>query len=214
VLAQVFQDVCAAGALPMAPRLACVCTVWASTVHDTPELWRVLDTAALPASSSRPVAAKPSAAAGGPLRKRATAGGGGGAAAAAASGSAADHVPSRAEAGLRAWLASGRLQLLQELVLCCPGSTASQRTYLQDAGSEAAEASAAGGSGSGGRKGAGRDSSSSSSSSSNEGIELSGQLLMHVAQACPALRSVSISGNPGLKAAVSGPLVANTRCCQ
>lgn len=54
---QVFQAVCARGALPMAPRLACVCSRWRAAVAETPELWRVLNTAKLPARAGRSAAA-------------------------------------------------------------------------------------------------------------------------------------------------------------
>jgi hypothetical protein len=90
LLLQVFLRVCAAGALPMAPRLACVCASWAAAVAETPELWRILDTQYLPAAGS----------AKSPAGKR-------------KKGGAAQQRRHTADEGLASWLATGRLQQLQ-----------------------------------------------------------------------------------------------------
>jgi hypothetical protein len=97
---QVFLRVCAAGALPMAPRLACVCSSWAAAVAETPELWRVLDTQFLPAAAAGRFPAS-SPAGKGLAGKRSV---------------KRDGVQKQgysADEGLAAWLAAGRLQQLQ-----------------------------------------------------------------------------------------------------
>ncbi|KAF8068240.1 SPP1 [Scenedesmus sp. PABB004] len=104
VLAKIFGAACAAGALPAAPRLACVCSAWAAAVSEAPELWAALDTAHLPARARR--SAKPAKKA----RGRGGGPGGGG------------RVPASADAGLRAWAESGRLARLARLRLSCPGT--------------------------------------------------------------------------------------------
>lgn len=52
VLAQILRAACARGALPTAPRLACVCRGWAAAVASLPELWSSIDTARLPSKSA------------------------------------------------------------------------------------------------------------------------------------------------------------------
>ena len=96
VLAQIFQAVCKHGALPMAPRLACVCSSWHAAVLATPELWRLLDTAAIPKRAW----SQPSSRGGKGKGKR-----------------GAGQRPLTAQEGLSQWTASGRLQQLQVLLL-------------------------------------------------------------------------------------------------
>lgn len=82
----------------MAPRLACVCSSWSAAVTATPELWHILDTAAVPNKSwpqSRQLASPTKQG-----RKRAAA-----------------SRQLTAEQGLSLWVASGRLQELQSLLL-------------------------------------------------------------------------------------------------
>lgn len=105
VLTQIFQAVCKHGALPMAPRLACVCTSWQAAVAATPELWHILDTAAI--SSKAWVQQNAHGRSRGPKAPRAKG---------KASGASAVGFVS-AEQGLRRWLEIGRLQQLQVLVL-------------------------------------------------------------------------------------------------
>lgn len=105
VLTQIFQAVCKHGALPMAPRLACVCTSWQAAVAATPELWRILDTGAI--SSKAWVQQNAQGRGRGPKAARAKG---------KARGASAARFVS-AEQGLRQWLESGRLQQLQVLVL-------------------------------------------------------------------------------------------------
>lgn len=113
VLAQVAQRVCKHGSLPMAPRLACVCTSWSAAVDATPELWRMIDTAAIPAKSW--VQEEP---AGGGVRsppsKKQQGAGKGKQPAGRRKGA---NKQLSAEQGLRLWAGSGRLQELQALLL-------------------------------------------------------------------------------------------------
>lgn len=113
VLAQIFLAVCKHGALPMAPRLACVCTSWSAAVDATPELWHLIDTAAIPARSwvQEPavggVRSPPSEKQQGAKGKQ-------------AAGRKGKRLS--AEQGLRLWAASGRLQELQALLLYGEGA--------------------------------------------------------------------------------------------
>lgn len=110
VLTQVALAVCKHGALPMAPRLACVCTSWSAAVDATPELWRLIDTAAIPARSwvqepaSGSVRSPPSKKQQGAKGKQAV-------------GRKGANKQLSAEQGLRLWVESGRLQELQALLL-------------------------------------------------------------------------------------------------
>jgi hypothetical protein len=100
----------------MAPRLACVCTSWSAAVGATPELWRLIDTAAIPARSwvQEP-------AVGGvrspPSKKQQGAKGG-----KQGAGRKGANQRLSAEQGLRLWAASGRLQELQALLLYGEGA--------------------------------------------------------------------------------------------
>jgi hypothetical protein len=89
----------------MAPKLACVCSSWNAAVAATPELWHILDTAAVPKKSWPSGRQGASPAKHG--RKKAA---------------AAKQLT--AEQGLSLWVASGRLQELQSLLLYGDGTAA------------------------------------------------------------------------------------------
>jgi hypothetical protein len=166
-------------------------------VDATPELWRVLDTSRLPSSSNRPWPGSTSSSPGGGKgSKKAGSSSAAAAAAAAAGGGAGGQRSSRAEAGLRRWLAHGRLEQLRQLTLCCPGSSSSQLLTVLDEGSDAA----AGGGGRRRAPGSGGDDDGAGGCY----VDLSAALLQQLADACPHLKSVSLTGTPSLKAAVSG----------
>lgn len=118
MLAQIFLSVCKHGALPMAPRLACVCTSFNAAVAATPELWCLIDTAAIPNGSwvqapggarSPPGKSKGAAAAKG--KQKQPAGGRKGA-----------STQLTAEQGLSQWVTSGRLQQLQTVLVYGEGA--------------------------------------------------------------------------------------------
>lgn len=110
VLAQICLAVCKHGALPMAPRLACVCTSWSAAVDATPELSRLVDTAAIPARSwlQEPVGGGVRSP---PSKKQQ------GAKGKQAAGRKGANKQLSAEQGLRLWAESGRLRELQALLL-------------------------------------------------------------------------------------------------
>lgn len=141
---QIFAAVCSSGALPMAPRLSCVCKSWASAVAETPELWKVLDTQYLSsASSAAGQCPSPNGKArSGPAGHRHKRGAG--SSSSITRGGVGRHAA--VEAGLRQWVASGRLQELQDLRVHCAGSS---HLSLEDpqffADEEAAAADPAGG---------------------------------------------------------------------
>uniref|UniRef100_A0A383W243 Uncharacterized protein n=1 Tax=Tetradesmus obliquus TaxID=3088 RepID=A0A383W243_TETOB len=178
VLAKVFLRVCAAGALPMAPRLACVCSSWAAAAAETPELWSVLDTQYLPAAaagSSRGAGSSRSC----PASKRKKA------------AEQQQRHGYTADEGLASWLAAGRLRQLQELRISCAGSShlsLEDPVFFEDA--EAAAAAAGSGSGT----------KSNSSLLGGGCAEIGGQVLLLLAQGCPQLRRVTVSGAPSFRA--------------
>jgi hypothetical protein len=90
----------------MAPKLACVCSSWNAAVAATPELWQILDTAAI---SSRSWAHNSQGRTVSPAktgRKK---------------GAAAKQLT--AEQGLSLWVSSGRLRELQSLLLYGDGAS-------------------------------------------------------------------------------------------
>lgn len=134
---QIFLSVCSTGALPMAPRLASVCTNWSAAVAETPEIWKVLDTQHLsPSATAAAVAVSPA----GPSSsdRRGNSGRDGNLTppaqkrrkgrsnsssynSLAAARRAAGHAV--VNEGLKQWALSGRLQQLQSLRLVCAGSS-------------------------------------------------------------------------------------------
>lgn len=163
VLAKVFLRVCAAGALPMAPRLACVCSSWAAAAAETTELWSVLDTQYLPAAaagSGRSSGSSRSC----PASKRRKA------------AEQQQRQGYTADEGLASWLAAGRLRQLQELRISCAGSShlsLEDPVFFKDA-----EAAAAAGSGSSGSRSAGGGLLGGGCA------EIGGQVLLLLAQGC------------------------------
>jgi hypothetical protein len=119
----------------MAPRLACVCTSFNAAVSATPELFKLLDTAAIPAKAW----AQPSGSERSPKGSKHGK---------ARSISSKGAKLLSAEEGLRHWLATGRLAQLQALLLYGEGSASAQDGAVQGGGSFAAAAAAAGGGGS------------------------------------------------------------------
>jgi hypothetical protein len=178
VLAQIFLAVCKHGALPMAPRLACVCTNWTAAVAATPELWRLIDTAAIP---NRAWGQHPSAARSPPGK---TKGAGTKSAGKAARKGSAKQQPLSAEQGLSQWVASGRLQQLQALLLYGEGGTGAACAGPHD--------------------GAGRDANR----------QLSAALLMQIADSCQKLQRVSLFGAWSLRPEVREPCCAQRSMLQ
>lgn len=125
----------------MAPRLASVCSTWATAVADTPELWRTLDTQYLSASTAGASAAV------GPSSRGETAGQkrkkGSSSRASPAKSKAAGHAA--VVAGLKHWVLQGRLQKLQDLRVACVGSSHLSLEDPQFFADEGAGGAAAGG---------------------------------------------------------------------
>lgn len=165
VLAQIFLAVCKHGALPMAPRLACVCTNWTAAVTATPELWRLIDTAAIP---NRAWGQHPSSARSPPGKSK-------GAGTKRAGKAVGKQRLLSAEQGLSQWVASGRLQQLQALLLYGEGGSGLGCADPQD--------------------GAGRDANR----------QLSAVLLMQIADSCQQLQRVSLFGAWSLRSEVRKP---------
>eukprot|EP00775_Hariotina_reticulata_P009954 gene9954-10109_t len=207
VLAKVFLAVCSHEALPMAPCLACVCSSWAAAVAETPELFQVIDTAYLSARASLPAASAPARqqgagvpagrTAGKPSRRSSAEG-------KRVQGAAKPGHASIADAGIAGWVASGRLQQLQELRITCAGSnhlSIEDPQFFEDEESKAADPSKQGVGGA--TCGLSGSSSGCLSGAGNSTVELSGLVLLQVAQHCKHLQKVSLCGAPSMRAEVT-----------